>query len=270
MSWAQDVTDPPAVADAAPEETVGVKSETTPPVMAGRNSFWQTERDIWLSPKRLKPKDLRWLVPLAATVAVLVNTDAKVAAALPNTASQIRTGQRLSRIGAPYTLFGVAGSAYLIGRFTKNERMRETGRIGTEALVHSFIVTHAVKKITGRRRPEDGDGQGDFFKGRVSFPSGHAMMSWSLAAVIAHEYHDKKLVVLGAYASALAVNAGRTMAQKHFLSDSLVGSVSGYLLGTYLYHRNHREASSAKWLPEIAPDYQRASNTYGVSLMWGR
>jgi membrane-associated phospholipid phosphatase len=185
---------------------------------------------------------------------------------------QIDTGQALSRIGAPYTLFGVAGGAYIVGRFTRNERLRETGRIGTEALVHSFLITHAIKAITGRRRPEDGNGRGSFFQGRVSFPSGHGMMTWSLASVIAHEYRDHKWIVVGAYASALAVNAGRTMARKHFLSDSLVGSTVGYLLGQYLYKRNRQiangSATSRIRIPEIIPSYDRSSKQAALSLVW--
>ncbi len=280
VAWAQESAQAPPVAttepantgDPAAADTLFRRLNSSRPRQGWFKTFAEHEREIWMSPGKLKLKDARWLVPLAASTALLMSVDTKVADALPNTPNQINTGQALSRIGAPYTLFGVAGGAYLIGRFTHNEHLRETGRIGTEALVHAFIITHVLKAVTGRQRPEDATGRGNFFQGRVSFPSGHGMMAWSLASVIAHEYRDQKLVVIGAYASALAVNAGRTMARKHFLSDTLVGSATGYLLGKYLYERNRQNAdgSTAHWLPVIAPSYDRASKQAAISLIWQR
>jgi membrane-associated phospholipid phosphatase len=265
-------SDTPQLPDPTDENPIFRRLALAKPQQGWFKTFVEHEKAIWSSPRKLTRKDALWLAPLAASTALLISTDARSAGSLPNTSMQIDTGQALSRIGAPYTLFGVAGGAYIVGRFTRNERLRETGRIGTEALVHSFLITHAIKAITGRRRPEDGNGRGSFFQGRVSFPSGHGMMTWSLASVIAHEYRDHKWIVVGAYASALAVNAGRTMARKHFLSDSLVGSTVGYLLGQYLYKRNRQiangSATSRIRIPEIIPSYDRSSKQAALSLVW--
>ncbi|MEO5923687.1 MAG: phosphatase PAP2 family protein [Bryobacteraceae bacterium] len=236
-------------------------------------TFLRSERDIWTSPLRLRKKDAQWLIPFSAGLAGLIASDRHVAGALPNTPRQIRVGERFSRVGASYTLFGAAGTAYLIGRFTGNEKLRMTGRLGGEALVHALIVTQVIKQATGRQRPEDGQGDGDFFKRRVSFPSGHAMMTWSFASVVAHQYHDRKAVVVGAYSAAFAVNLGRTMARKHFMSDSMVGSVFGYWIGTYMYHRGQRQAKAESngrkfWSAEITPHYSRASGDRGVTFAW--
>jgi membrane-associated phospholipid phosphatase len=136
------------------------------------------------------------------------------------------------------------------------------------------VVTHAIKVATGRERPEVNNGRGDFFQGQDSFPSGHSMMAWSLAAVIAHEYPDKKALRYGAYGLAFAVNAGRMMAEKHFPSDSLVGGVFGYLIGTYLYEKRHNRAldgaasRGTKKIPDIVPHFDRASRNIGVSMAW--
>ena len=234
--------------------------------------FVQHERAIWTSPLRLKKHDARWLVPFALTTGALIASDASIAGALPDTPRQIDTGQALSRIGASYTVAGLAGGMYLAGRFAGNTRARETGRIGAEALVHSLIVTHALKFATGRQRPEEGDGRGDFFKRRVSFPSGHAMAAWSLAAVVAHEYRDRKAVRYGAFAAALATSAGRMMARKHFASDCLVGGVLGYSIGAFLYQQGQREKNPTRGVttrvPDIVPQLDRASRTVGVSLVW--
>ena len=260
-------TQPPAV---RPDSSAAAS-----PVLAAKHGWFRpfvhNERQIWTSPLRLQKKDARWLLPLAATTGALIAADADIAGAFPNTPRQSQNGERLSRIGAPYTVAGIAGGAYLVGRLTGNERARETGRIGLEALAHSAIVTHALKAATGRERPEDGDGRGQFFAGRVSFPSGHSMMAWSLAAVVAHEYQDRKAVRYGAYAAAVAVSAGRMMARKHFSSDCLAGGAMGYAIGTFLYDRRRNQESQRPALtriPEIAPQIDRASRTLGISLVW--
>jgi membrane-associated phospholipid phosphatase len=158
---------------------------------------------------------------------------------------------------------------------THNDRIRETGRMGLEALAHTYLVTQALKYVSGRERPEDANGRGAFFRNARSFPSGHSMMTWSLATVIAHEYPNRKAVRYGAYAFALAVNAGRMTAQKHYAADSLVGGVFGYLIGTYLYEKHHNRELDGPYatprtskIPDIVPDFDRVSRNYGVALSW--
>ncbi|MFN8007424.1 MAG: phosphatase PAP2 family protein [Terriglobia bacterium] len=80
---------------------------------------------------------------------------------------------------------------------------------------------------------------GSFLAGGNSFPSGHAITTWSLAVVIAEEYSDHKLVGVGAYSVATLVSVARYTSYNHFLSDVLVGSVFGGLMGHYVYRTHH-------------------------------
>jgi len=176
----------------------------------------------------------------------------------------------------------VTGAFYLIGRAEHNARARETGVLGAEALIDSAILSTAVKEITQRTRPTGGRGRSDFFDGGTSFPSGHSIEAWSLATVIAHEYHDRLAVQIAAYGIASAVSVSRFTGRNHYLSDVLVGSALGYGIGRYVYHAHHRrnpnsvggtgeedlDLSRSKRLPAIEPLYNRRAHDYGVALAW--
>ena len=145
-------------------------------------------------------------------------------------------------------------------------------------MIDSAIVVTALKEITQRRRPLAAKGRGDFFDGGSSFPSGHSIEAWSLATVIANEYHDRPLVQIAAYGIAGAVSVARFTGQQHYLSDVLVGSAMGYGIGRYVYHAHHRKSlnsndeqeagSRSRAWPLIAPEYDRRAHEYGVALAW--
>jgi membrane-associated phospholipid phosphatase len=173
----------------------------------------------------------------------------------------------------------VALAFYLVGRAKHDDRARETGLLGAEALIDSAIVVTALKEITQRSRPLSGKSRSDFFDGGSSFPSGHSIEAWSLATVIANEYHDHRLVQVAAYGIAGAVSVARFTGHKHYLSDVLVGSAMGYGIGRYVYHAHHRKTSadsgdeeessgrSRAW-PLIAPQYNRHAREYGAAIAW--
>ena len=71
-----------------------------------------------------------------------------------------------------------------------------------------------------------------------SFVSGHAIVAWSSAAVLASEY-SKPWQQIGIYTLASGVSLTRVLGQNHFPTDALLGSVSGWLIGRYVYHSHH-------------------------------
>jgi len=174
----------------------------------------------------------------------------------------------------------VAAAFYLAGRAGHNDRARETGILGAEALIGRAIVVTAVKEITQRTRPAGGKSRSDFFDGGSSFPSGHSIEAWSLATIIANEYHDHAAVQIAAYGIASAISVSRFTGRNHYLSDVLVGSALGYGIGRYVYHAHHRKSSGAggdeeedsssrsRHLPAIEPLYNRRTHDYGVALAW--
>ncbi len=237
------------------------------------------QKAIWTSPFHLRGRDARWLAPLALGTAGLIATDQSTGDEIAESTRQLNPSRIVSYAGSGYGVGSVALTFYLVGRAKHDDRARETGLLGAEALIDSAIVVTALKEITQRSRPLSGKSRSDFFDGGSSFPSGHSIEAWSLATVIANEYHDQGLVQVAAYGIAGAVSVARFTGEKHYLSDVLVGSVMGYGIGRYVYHAHHRKTSSATsdeeesrgrshaW-PLIAPQYNRHAREYGAVLAW--
>ena len=236
------------------------------------------QKAIWTAPFHLHGRDARWLAPLGLGTAALIATDRRTGDEIGEFHRQLNVSRYISYAGSDYAVGGAALTFYLFGRAKHDERARETGLLGAEALIDSAIVVTVLKEVTQRRRPLAAKGRGDFFDGGSSFPSGHAIESWALATVIANEYHDHRLVQIGAYGIATAVSLSRFTGRKHYLSDVLVGSALGYGIGRYVYRAHHRKTSGStdeeesesrsKLLPLIAPEYDRRAREYGVALVW--
>jgi membrane-associated phospholipid phosphatase len=236
------------------------------------------QKAIWTSPFRLHGRDARWLAPLGLGTAVLMATDRRTGDALAGSTGQLKASRIVSYAGSTYGVGGIAATFYLFGRARHDERARETGLLGAEALIDSGIVVTALKEITQRGRPLSGRDRSEFFDGGSSFPSGHSIEAWSLATVIASEYHDHPWVQVGAYGIASAVSLARFTGRNHYLSDVLVGSAAGYGIGRYVYRTHHRakmdsgeeeeSRSRSKLFPLIAPEYSRRARDYGVALAW--
>jgi membrane-associated phospholipid phosphatase len=229
------------------------------------------QKRIWTSPFRMTRQNAKWWVLFGAATGALLATDRRSAQQLPNTKDQLAVSRHVSQFGAEYSLIPIAGGLYLGGVLSGQSKLRETGFLGAEALVDALAVSQVLKATTGRQRPLEGDGGGHFFHGGDGFPSGHTIESFSLASVIAHQYHDKKTVVVLAYGLATVIAASRFTARQHFASDVVAGGAMGWFIGRYVSER-HREdgRSPAKtWLmPEVIPQFLPADHSYGLLLAW--
>jgi membrane-associated phospholipid phosphatase len=239
----------------------------------------QDQKAIWTSPLHLKSEDARWLVPLGVGTAALIATDQSTGDEIAESDKPLNASRIVSYPGSSYGVGAIAGAFYIFGRARHNSRARETGVLGAEALIDSVIVSSSIKAITQRTRPNGGRSRSDFFDGGTSFPSGHSIQAWTLATIIANEYHDQPAVQIAAYGIASAVSVARFTGRNHYLSDVLIGSVMGYGIGQYVYHKRHRKTVASggseeeesrdrsRW-PAIAPQYNRRAHDYGVALAW--
>lgn len=198
--------------------------------------------NIVVSPDYIRTRDLKWLLPLAGAASAAFATDTKtmteVVSSNPSfnqTSANASNGLVWGLIATPVTMFGV-------GHLRQDERMRETGILGSEAMVDAVAVDEVVKLCAFRERPYVDHGQGEFFVGSAgvnsSFISEHSMIAWSSAAVIAGEYHSR-WAQIAVYTAATGVSLTRVMAQEHFPSDVLFGSVGGWLIGHYVFRAHH-------------------------------
>jgi len=262
---------------------VAVRAQTSPapapsPTPSLEHEFFKNilhdQKAIWTAPFHLERSDAKWMIPAGVGWMALVTTDRMTGDEIGESERQVALSRHISNVGSVYSIAGVAGTFYLLGRAKKNDRARETGLLSAEAMIDSIIVEGGLKGITQRARPLDGRERSEFFDGGSSFPSGHATQTWAVATVIANEYKDRPAVQIAAYGIATAVSVARFTGHKHYLSDIVAGSALGWGIGRYVYRTHHVSATSddqtvtkSAW-PSIMPEFNRAVHQYGVALTW--
>jgi membrane-associated phospholipid phosphatase len=225
---------------------------------------------------------------LASGFAPRLSVRSLTARRFPTGLDETETASKLTYLTGGRNTLDFSFAFYLAGRATGNGRARETGLLGAEALIDGGVVFSVLKNISQRQRPDHDEGQGEFFEGGHSFPSGHATGAWALATVVANEYRHRRLVQVGAYGLATAVSVSRFTGRNHFLSDVLIGSAIGYGIGRYVYRTHHdqaldasgadtsqedeteagRESARSRLVPFAAPSFSRARREYGLALSW--
>ncbi|HUY93732.1 MAG TPA: phosphatase PAP2 family protein [Terracidiphilus sp.] len=224
----------------APQPQGGAREAAT--IRNSPRNFLKDQEAIWTSPAHLSGSNALGPVVLVLATTVLATTDHQVMSShftdktLNDHASTASTGLTGLMIAAPVAFFAV-------GEMGHRNQAAETGILGGEAMLDSLAVNYAVKAVSMRERPTLDGARGKFFQTSVgldsSFPSNHAIVAWSSAAVIASEYPGWA-TQLTVYGLATGVSISRVVARQHFPSDVLVGSAVGWMIGRYVYHRHHR------------------------------
>jgi membrane-associated phospholipid phosphatase len=164
----------------------------------------------------------------------------------------------VTNFGGTYEAFALAAfRAY--GLVSKNEKMKTTTLLATQAYITGTALTTVLKYITGRTRPslyglyEDAEPQfyGPFPKNvnnlsvrdaYSSFPSGHTTVAFAAATVFALEYSNKPWVPIIAYSSATLIGLSRMTENKHWATDVFAGAAIGFLAGKNVVNNYHRYA----------------------------
>ena len=132
----------------------------------------------------------------------------------------------------PFAELGLAGSAWLARNGTRDG---DVALASVEAGLTSVALSEVIKQAVDRSRPGDARGATDFGHDKrsdSSFPSVHTALAWSLLTPVAQRYDAPWL-----YGVAALTNLGRVAGRKHWLSDTVAGSVLGYVVGDWFGHR---------------------------------
>ena len=230
-------TPTPASAPQGPDEKFRASDN---PVKVLRN-LAKDQKDIWTSPFKARVEDLNWIIPLAGVSAGLINADAELESRITGTNTFSKHASTISNAGVGLALGG-SGMLYLMGKYRGDDHQKETGILALEAATDSLVVGEVLKVVTQRARPTDGNFKGEFYNStsitNSSFPSAHALLAWSAASVLAHEYPGP-LTQIFAYGLATTVSAARVAGRAHFPSDVVVGSAVGWLIGRQVYKAHH-------------------------------
>jgi membrane-associated phospholipid phosphatase len=226
------------------------------------------QKAIWSSPFHTSKKDIKWWVIFGAATGGLIASDKYVSKNAPNTAGLRTLGNSVSYLGTAYTLLPITAAMYFGGTAAGSDHFRETGLLSFEALANVTVVQLALKSIFDRQRPLQGQGNGEFWastspRWNSSFPSGHAIETFALASVVAHEYRHKRWVQILAYCYAGGVVGARLAANQHFPGDVMAGGSIGWFVGDYVYGKRHNPALDKK--PTVAGkilDHVRIGGAY--------
>ena len=232
------------------------------------------QKELWTSPFHMTKRNAAWWLLFGGAAAALIASDHKIESDLSTHGTLVSTSTTVSQVGAPYTVIPVIGGLYIFGALTDNPKARETSMLGTEAALDSLIIAEGLKLATRRSRPLEKEGQ--FFDGGASFPSGHTVVVWSVASVVASEYNKHIIVPIAAYSLASLVSVSRITARQHFASDVILGAGIGWFTGRYVFKTHYDHAihkrnrfTHALLHPQIAPSIAPGSGTMAVALQWG-
>lgn len=197
--------------------------------------------DLTTAPARWRSHEWTRFGEGIALVGVAYAADTKILDALQRNHRHI-TDQYLHRVTS---LGGGLGeqltvAAIVTGYLTHDGRLMNTGIDAFESsLWAAGIVTPAIKRIAGRARPIQHEGQHSYhpFNGSYqSFPSGHSTNAWAIATAVATRYEDQRAVPIVAYALATSVSLARVNERKHFPSDVVAGALIAHAVAKSIVH----------------------------------
>jgi len=125
--------------------------------------------------------------------------------------------------GSPQNNYGITGAVYLVGLFTKNEKIRKTGVLMISAATASGIIQSISKTAVGRARPSAEEGKGSFkpFSKESSFhsfPSGHTILSFTTMYALSKQF-ENPFIKAGLMGVGLVAPVSRLWDGAHWLTD---------------------------------------------------
>ncbi len=147
-----------------------------------------------------------------------------------------KIGNGIFEVGVGLVLLGT-------GELINDKKLADTGAVNLEALLISGVATEVLKLAVHRERPNGGN--------HNSFPSGHAVVTASMAASISEMYDWDLRLAVPLYLTTAFVGATRIEANEHFLSDVIAGITLGTLVGTSVA-KYHKEKDSQGVLQDIS------------------
>ena len=222
-------------------------------------------------------KDPLFTCSLGAGLVIVIQSGSREAGAfdlflendIQNAASPAATSAAnvFTALGEGVVVASILGITYLSSRHTHDDRLSEASSLAAESLIDAGIWVTVLKLATARVRPNEPDANRFFQYGAsqaTSFPSGHAMGAFSVAAVFAEKYRDKKWVPWLSYGLATLVGVSRLVVGRHYPGDVVVGAVLGSSIGRGVVARSGAEDLRRKGtiVPVVGPEGR------GVGVGW--
>lgn len=216
---------------------------------------WSWENDPKRAVQALQSSNTWWNIGLGLGVVALSSSLDKSADRWAVKHFGTSASKNLANVGnnLPLLIGGVAG---LLAFDDSDPRLSKTSFSALESGVVGVLASESSKYLVGRARPQLGLGAGNFhpLRGTNSgsgFPSGHTTAIWAMVTPYAKEYQAPWL-----YGIAAVNNLARVADRKHFVSDTVAGSLLGYAIGNAFW----------SWHQDSEPKLSLSGE--GVSLTW--
>ena len=209
-------------------------------------NFVADQKDMWVNYPRGLVTGHYWLptVLVVGGTAALIASDHQTMPYFRQTDFFQDSDKALGSKVSGGVIAAVPSVFYIVSLFRHDSYGQATSLLAGEAVVDDTILMIATKAIARRLRPTDipvnGNYAHTFFKSNAgplgkasSFPSGHAMMSFSIATVFAHRYRQHRWVPWVAYGVAAALSFSRITTGAHFPSDVLFGAATGFAIAKF-------------------------------------
>lgn len=159
-----------------------------------------------------------------------------------------------TRFGSPQVYFITNATLYSVGLFTKNEKLRKTSVLIISSSFTTGLIQSLSKTAFGRVRPKNVYKSNEFrFWSHEpkfhSFPSGHTVLSVTMAHAIAKQF-DNTWSKVGVYTLGAVAPISRLFSGAHWLSDVglasvlsivIVDSIDKFLFKTNAYNYTKKE-----------------------------
>lgn len=194
-----------------------------------------------------------------------------------NNSSVANVSKFITNFGGSYEIYTLTALG-TYGLLFKNEKIKTTTLLATQAYITGSAMESLVKFLTGRQRPSYYDPNtaeaeakfnGPFSKALTdvngkrinnSFPSGHTTVAFAAATVFAMEYRDKPIIPIISYSVATLIGLSRITENKHWMTDVFAGAILGYFTGRQVVNNYHRYAK--------LKESQQKKNTVSFNLQY--
>jgi membrane-associated phospholipid phosphatase len=219
------------------------------------------------APFHARPRDWGKTAIVAGLTAGILLTDKPINRETVGWRSKSTTLQQTSKFitqfGGPYEVYTLAAMG-TYGFLFKNEKIKTTTLLATQAYLTSAVIFEVTKFLSGRQRPYYYDPEfhtnsptwhGPFYQFKkdangnkpssyryTSFPSGHTSLAFAAATVYAMEYSNRRLIPILSYSAASLIGLSRITENKHWASDVFIGGILGHLIGRQVVNNYHRYA----------------------------
>jgi len=209
-------------------------------------NFVADQKDMWFNYPRGLVTGHHWLptVLVVGGTAALIASDHQTMPYFRQTDFFQDSDQALGSKVTGGVMAAVPSVFFVVSQLQHDSYGQATSLLAGEAVVDDTILMIVTKAIARRLRPTDiplnGNYAHTFFKSNAgplgkasSFPSGHAMMGFSIATVFAHRYRQHRWVPWVAYGVAAAISFSRVTSGAHFPSDVLFGAATGFAIARF-------------------------------------